>query len=795
MPSLTRVLIPLLRHLPGGVLLALVLLACLPVGADAPRTGAPLRLDQAEFMVDGSGLWQPVALPDSWRRRDQPTDRSGLYRLTLQLDRARLEHPGALWIERLPTRHRVRVNDHLLVDRLSQPQGALTLGSLLLPVPPVLLREGRNLVEIEVGAGLPRAGLSAPLYDDAEALERGALWAHQQGRLRLQLVNAAASGIALFMLMLWSNRRQEQALGCFGLLALLATLRNQAYFSGASPVPGPASGWLFFLAQIGTAVLLGHFVLLHTGLQRPRLRRALDGGALLIALLGTAGFAAGEPDLTRQLAYPPLLGSVLVALALLVRHSPGHSLPARALMPLGLGAVLVAGLHDYAYQIGLTSVMDDYWMPAATPLIVAGFALRLLARLAEALRRTDLDRAELEQRVEQRTRALEAAVQARDRFLAAASHDLRQPMATMRMLISLLQDHAREQAGGATATAAVPARHTLDLLGQRLDEAGRAMEELLGGLLDLSRLEGGRTQVQRQAVALQPLLRAIAADCDVQAHRKGLRLIVHPTDAVVDADALLLEQILRNLVGNAVQHTRRGGVLVGARPAGPGRLRLVVLDTGPGIDPAQQQRVFDEFVQLNNPGRDRRQGVGLGLAIVRRCATLLGAPLSLRSVPGRGSCFSLELPRARPAAPTGSVVPAEVAEPAAPHRALPLEGRHIWLIEDDALLRDALRQRLGGWGARVVACESLRELDRLIEQTGEAAPDTLLTDLRLPDGDGLQAAARLRGRHPRTAVLIVTGDVSGPERQRLQRCGHPVLPKPCSAQALLAALGGAGAAP
>ena len=208
-----------------------------------------------------------------------------------------------------------------------------------------------------------------------------------------------------------------------------------------------------------------------------------------------------------------------------------------------------------------------------------------------------------------------------------------------------------------------------------------------------------------------------------------------------------------------------------------------------------QQRVFDEFVQLNNPGRDRRQGVGLGLAIVRRCATLLGSPLSLRSVPGRGSCFSLELPRARPTGTTGSVVPAEVAGSAAPHRALPLEGRHIWLIEDDALLRDALRQRLGGWGARVVACESLRELDRLIEQAGEAAPDTLLTDLRLPDGDGLQAAARLRGRHPHTAVLIVTGDVSGPERQRLQRCGHPVLPKPCSAQALLAALGGAGAAP
>ena len=433
------------------------------------------------------------------------------------------------------------------------------------------------------------------------------------------------------MLLLWAVRRNERALGCFGLLALLATLRNQAYFSIASPVPGPLSSLLFYLLQLLTVVLLGHFVRAHVQQEAPRLRWLLQVGGGALALAGTIGILAGQSDAVRQLAYPVLIVMVLWSLALMVRHAPGASTFQRALMPAGMLAVLVAGVHDYLHQTGRTTVSDAYWTPFAVPLIVAVFAAQLLSRLAEGLMRGDRDRLELERQVALRTAELNQAVQARSRFIASASHDLRQPMSALRMLAELLHQTLREQPVAPIRTG----QRITELAGQ-IDRTSQTMASLLDGLLDLSRIEGRGQQPRPAPVPLQPLLRTVAADCDALAMARGLRLIVRPTPAVVIADALLLEQILRNLVGNAVQNTLNGGVLVGVRPHGRTQVRLVVIDTGPGLDPAWLD--------------DAPPGGGLGLGIVRRCARLMQAPLSLRSTPGRGSSFSLVLPRLTPAA-------------------------------------------------------------------------------------------------------------------------------------------------
>ena len=185
-------------------------------------------------------------------------------------------------------------------------------------------------------------------------------------------------------------------------------------------------------------------------------------------------------------------------------------------------------------------------------------------------------------------------------------------------------------------------RHPRRLL-DRTQDATRALEDLLRGLLDLSRLDTAAATPQLQPVRLQALFDAIVTHEQTAAQAQGLRLRFRPTDRVVVSDPVLLEQVLRNLVGNALHHTRRGGVLVAARRHGANGVRLQVWDTGIGIPADQQQRVFEPFVQLHDAWPGRQPGQGLGLAIVRRAVDLLGHPLVLRSVPGRGSCFGVGL--------------------------------------------------------------------------------------------------------------------------------------------------------
>jgi CheY-like chemotaxis protein/anti-sigma regulatory factor (Ser/Thr protein kinase) len=341
---------------------------------------------------------------------------------------------------------------------------------------------------------------------------------------------------------------------------------------------------------------------------------------------------------------------------------------------------------------------------------------------------------------------------------------LRQPVVAIGLLLGL----ARER---------VPAPDVRRLL-DRAQDAARALEDLLRGLLDLSRLDTDAAAPQLQPVSLQAVFDAIAAHERPTAQAKGLRLRFVPTRLSVLSDPLLLEQVLRNLVGNALRYTDRGGVLVAARPGALG-VRLQVWDTGRGIAPADQQRVFETFVQLDNPGRDRSQGQGLGLAIVRRGVDLLGHPLVLRSVQGRGSCFTITLPTA-----PNEAGPAEAA--AAP--AMPLAGRHIWLLDDDPAVREALAERLEAWGASVRRHARLADLDRsLAESLAEAlpAPDWLLTDHRLPDGDGLQAIARLRAGLGPVPVLLITGDTAPELVARFAQQGLVVLHKPFRAEALL----------
>ena len=351
------------------------------------------------------------------------------------------------------------------------------------------------------------------------------------------------------------------------------------------------------------------------------------------------------------------------------------------------------------------------------------------------------ENAALVERLREQTDALARASQAKSQFFAAASHDLRQPLHALGYYASLLRPGEQD------------APHVA-----RIAQCIGSLDDLLEGVLDISRLDAGRMRPTLGPVALHDLVRRLAALFEGSAAARGLSLRVHAAPAWVLSDAAMLERIVSNLLSNAVRYTRRGGVLLAVR-AGPGggTVRLQVIDTGIGIEPAAQERVFDEFVQLNNPERDPSQGVGLGLATVRRMCALLEHPLQLRSVPGRGSSFTLLLPACERPVPPPAPAPGAAAAAVLGAGAAALAGR-VLVVDDHALVRDSLLRTLASWGLQ---CDGAADGVQARQLGAEQRYDAVLCDWRLPEGeDGLQLLARLRAAQPalRLAALVTAED-------------------------------------
>ncbi|HYC03041.1 MAG TPA: ATP-binding protein [Azospirillaceae bacterium] len=373
------------------------------------------------------------------------------------------------------------------------------------------------------------------------------------------------------------------------------------------------------------------------------------------------------------------------------------------------------------------------------------------------------DKIRQEGRLREETRRAEQADAAKSRFLAAASHDLRQPFQSMRLFLHLL----REQVEGAPA----------ELVG-RLSDALSAGEDLLGKLLDISTLDAGTVKPRPAAVELEPLFARLGSEFAPLAEAKGIALRVRALPSAVVSDPVLLERILRNLLSNALKYTDAGGILLTARRRGRG-LRLQVWDTGRGIPADKQAQVFEEFYQLDNPERDRSRGLGLGLSIVSRVARMLEHPLQLRSVPGRGTVVSLEVPRAPTRPVTVSATPTQAARP--------LDAA-ILVIEDDALQRLAMQHLLIGWGCRPLCAASAAEALALLRDG--ARPDLVVSDLRLPGGvDGFEAVTQVRAAvGPDLPALLLTGETGAGELRQAAQLGFRMLHKPYNPRTLRHAL-------
>ncbi|MCB6177260.1 PAS-domain containing protein [Rhodobacter sp. Har01] len=389
----------------------------------------------------------------------------------------------------------------------------------------------------------------------------------------------------------------------------------------------------------------------------------------------------------------------------------------------------------------------------------------------EALEALSRAKETLEARVTERTLELQDALAhaeranaSRSRFVAAASHDLLQPLSAAKLFLSAIEAAALNPA----------ARAALD----KAQNALQSVEGILDALLDISKLESGKAAVSVGPVRLGRLLAQLHEEFAPLAATKGLRLTVVASRAVVDSDPAYLRRILQNLIGNAIRYTDTDRVLVGARRR-PGAIEIEVRDTGPGIPAHAREDIFKEFHRLNARA-SASEGMGLGLAIVQRACALLDHPLTLDSTLGKGTTFRVGLPLA---------AEAPAAAPSAPvHEAPQTQGRIVFLVENDADLRRALAHLLETWGLGVLEAASGEEAFALIDEIG-ILPDLFLVDQQLGQGmDGLAFVAALHARHGAVPARLITADRAPALAQAARAAGLGLIHKPIDAAALRLAL-------
>ncbi len=400
-------------------------------------------------------------------------------------------------------------------------------------------------------------------------------------------------------------------------------------------------------------------------------------------------------------------------------------------------------------------------------------------KAAEALERAN---ATLERRVRERTGELtrlnaeleRAKAEADDanvsktRFVAAASHDILQPLNAARLYVTSLSERQRQNAGDG---------EDADLV-QNIDASLEAVEEIFTALLDISRLDTGAMKPELANFRIDELLQRLEVEFAPLARAKGLDLVFMPCSQGVRADRRLLRRLLQNLISNAIKYTPAGRVLVGCRRRAD-KLRIEVYDTGIGIPHNKRRAVFKEFHRLDQGARVAR-GVGLGLSIVERIARVLDCEVTLKSDSGRGSRFSLEVPRVK--------TPAVATKP----RATPrldvgrLDGTVVLCIDNERAILDGMETLLGGWGCRTLKAADLAQALAAMDASG-LEPDGLLVDYHLDRGNGVGAIAELRRRLGRqTPAIVITADRSLHVREEIRSEGAHLLNKPIKPASLRA---------
>lgn len=548
--------------------------------------------------------------------------------------------------------------------------------------------------------------------------------------------------------------------------ALLAVVTTLVMW-GEVPM-GLLVGWLVAVAA-AHAVRMGLYVVYFRDAQRAA-RPALWAHRCTLAMLlsglvwgagGVAMFQPGEPLLLAfwLIALCGIAAGVVTANAFHLPATYAYVLPL-------LGPMIVRTAFEGGWAYGSIAVGMTLFLGFA--LVQGRHQAKLFAdSIAIRLENVDLVKrlhAEKTQADAARAEAEEAG-RAKARFLAAASHDLRQPLHALGLFSAALREQESTPQGRA--------------LVDRVSASVEALEELFNGVLDLARLDAG-VEPRPRHFAAAPMLARLEAQFAIDAHRKGLAFRSAGEGGTLHTDPIMFERMLGNLIANAIRYTDTGAVMVACRPRGAHRL-IQVRDSGRGIAPEDHGRVFEEFYQVGNPERDRAKGLGLGLATVQRMGAALGIAIGVRSCPGAGSTFSLLVPAGDPA-----LVDATRPEPqAVPDDAL--RGKRILVLDDEGAIREAMSELLRLWGAEPVTAEDLEGARAAL---GGGRFDAVIADYRLRRGaTGLEVIAALRREHGNGLhALMVSGDSAPDSVRAIHRSGLTVLPKPVRPVELRAAL-------
>jgi two-component system, sensor histidine kinase len=387
--------------------------------------------------------------------------------------------------------------------------------------------------------------------------------------------------------------------------------------------------------------------------------------------------------------------------------------------------------------------------------------------LTQALQ-AGLDKDRLVAALRHQVALVEQANREKSRFLASASHDLRQPMHALGLFAATLQRRLAD----------TPLQPTVTHMLRAID----ALDQSFNAMLDISKLDAGVIEPNLHSFPIRDLFRVLHMHCNGRAEERGLSLRFKAGGKIVTSDPHLLERVLSNLIHNAIRYTRQGGVVVVARTRREG-CSIEVWDTGVGLRSDELPRVFEEFYQVDNPGRDRSSGLGMGLAIVKRLVLLMGHTLEVASRPGRGTVFRIllkatELAEMRNVVLGAETIPSEV-----------VDERTVLLIDDEESILVGMSELLRGWGYRVLTAATINEACAAVHRHGDVI-DIVVSDLRLAhQEDGIDAIERVRAAYgaPLPALLI-TGDTSAEQVKRAHESGHQVLFKPVRTRELFAAL-------
>ena len=399
--------------------------------------------------------------------------------------------------------------------------------------------------------------------------------------------------------------------------------------------------------------------------------------------------------------------------------------------------------------------------------VLVVYAFRVNDRILNESIRLRFEVTNLAENLDAKREEAERANRAKSTFIASASHDLRQPLHAQQLYIAELK-HINKDQGCAYVI-------------ERLERSVHAMASLFDSILDLSKLDAQSIKPDLRHFELQTVFTSLENELKPVARQKSIELRFCPTSIIVHTDMMLISQILRNLISNAIRYTEHGKCLVGVRRK-KNSVCIHCLDTGIGIPEEHLDRICDEYYQIGNPERDREKGTGLGLAIVRRIAQLLGTELQVCSIPGRGSDFWLSVSYGDREEISGSME--------TEHGLDDIANRNILVVDDDSDIRFGMEKLLLSWGCNVISAEDEEEAFEQLREL-EFMPDAIISDYRLKNGvSGFELIANLRIRmDSMIPAMIITGDVSAGHLAEADHYGYPILHKPVAPAKLRGVLG------